>query len=161
MIPIPLGLNRQIKRPPILLKVYQVKAKSGLQSYNIIFDCLNILKTAMGRPDQPEDSISDDLRRRNLNDFRDFLELNLFPSHRLATNMRIPIRIVEFTDNNWFNVDGNPSEDYPDLLADVIIEHFERDLAEGKYSDGIDGTDGTENDTDDFYSSSEYDYHSD
>jgi len=82
-----------------------------------------------GCPDQPEDQISDDLRRRNLKDFRHFLEFNLLPMRQSATNRRLPIQIIEFDDEEWFDVDGNPGEDYPDLLASVIIDHFDKDEA--------------------------------
>ncbi len=46
-----------------------------------------------------------------------------------ATNRRLPIQIIEFDDEEWFDVDGNPGEDYPDLLASVIIDHFDKDEA--------------------------------
>ena len=45
--------------------------------------------------------------------------------------------VIFFLD--WFDEDGNPNEDYPDHLADVIVNHFERDLEEvistDEYSD--------------------------
>ncbi len=53
----------------------------------------------LGRPDRPEEPlISEDLRRRNLEDFRNFLELNLFPTQQRATSKRIPIQFIKFDD---------------------------------------------------------------
>ena len=55
-------------------------------------------------------------------------------SHCVVT---ILIPRVIFLD--WFDEDGNPNEDYPDRLADVIVNHFEGDLEEvistDEYSD--------------------------
>ncbi len=68
-----------------------------------------------------------------------------------ATNRRLPIQIIEFDDEEWFDVDGNPGEDYPDLLASVIIDHFDRD----KVGDGDpDITDVSNSDSEDFDSES-------
>jgi hypothetical protein len=53
----------------------------------------------LGRPDRPEEPlISEDLRRRNLDDFRNYLELKLFPEQRRVTNKRIPIQFIKFDD---------------------------------------------------------------
>jgi hypothetical protein len=145
-IPIPLEFNRLVKRPPICLKVYQVKAKSGYPRYNIIFDFPNVLKTSMGSPDDPEDSISDGLRKRNVRDFWEFLEQKLIASNQLGSVWRVPVRIFEFDDNDWFKEDGNPTEDYPDLLADVIINCFEKDIAVDEYSNNSDDTDNYDSD---------------
>ena len=61
-----------------------------------------------------------DFRKRNVNDFRKFLETKILsPAHHLSTLADFPIKFVEFDDEDW------TPEDYPDRLADVLVAHFE------------------------------------
>ena len=105
--------------------VYEVKNSSGRKAYNVAFDFPSILATSMAPLRDPNtgrlsNPVPITLRHRNLKDFQKCLQERFFETYqRLSHVSKVPIRFLEFDDEEW------SKDDYSDLLVDKIVDYFE------------------------------------
>jgi hypothetical protein len=122
---IPAEVRQLYKSPTKTQMVYEVKNSSGRKAYNVAFDFPSILATSMAPLRDPNtgrlsNPVPITLRHRNLKDFQKCLQERFFETYqRLSHVSKVPIRFLEFDDEEW------SKDDYSDLLVDKIVDYFE------------------------------------